>query len=161
MIGSCSFTGHRIIKKEHENRIVPLIERSIEYAYSEGCRVFFSGGAVGFDTLAARSVLKFRLFHPDVKLVLILPCINQDEKWNREQKDSYEYLLGAADEVEYVSDAYTDGCMRERNFKLAHRADIMIAYVGHTRSGSAQTARMADSMGKTVYNLYKALENEG
>jgi predicted Rossmann fold nucleotide-binding protein DprA/Smf involved in DNA uptake len=50
--------------------------------------------------------------------------------------------------------------MRERNFRLADRADILIAYVGHNRSGSAQTARMADNMGKTVYNLYKALEEE-
>lgn len=156
----CSFTGHRLIKKEHFSRLCALIDRAIDYAYSEGCRTFISGGAVGFDTLAARSVIRFRLSHPDARLVLLLPCINQDEKWSDAQRDAYEHILSSANEVEYVFDEYTDSCMKERNFRLADRADILIAYVGHNRSGSAQTARMADNMGKTVYNLYKALEEE-
>ena len=157
---SCSFTGHRQIKKTHEQRILPLIDKAVAYAYDEGCRTFFCGGAVGFDTLAARSVVRFRINHPDVRLVLLLPCVNQDERWSEVQRAAYEFLLASADEVEYVSDEYTDARMKERNFRLANRADILIAYVGHNRSGSAQTARMADSMGKTVYNLYKALESE-
>ena len=141
-------------------KLPALIDRAVEYAYGVGCRVFYSGGAVGFDTLAARSVIRFRLNHPDVKLVLLLPCVNQDEGWSFRQKQSYEFMLSSANEIEYVSEEYTDSCMRERNFLLANRADILIAYVGHSRSGSAQTVRMADSMGKTVYNLYKALESE-
>jgi uncharacterized phage-like protein YoqJ len=156
----CSFTGHRQIKSEHSKRLGALVEKAIEYAYGEGCRLFYSGGAIGFDTVAARAVVKFRITHPDVRLVMLLPCLNQDAKWSAEQKDAYSFILSAADEVEYVSEEYTDSCMRERNFLLASRADIVFAYVGHPRSGSAQTARMADSMGKTVYNLYKALETE-
>ncbi len=156
----CSFTGHRIIKPAHEPHLSQLVARAIEYAYTEGCREFLSGGAVGFDTVAARAVIRFRLSHPDVRLVLILPCINQDEKWTVTQRDAYGYLLSEADEIEYVSDEYTEKCMKERNFRLANKADILIAYVGHNRSGAAQTARMADSMGKTVYNLYKSLEEK-
>jgi len=158
MTKKCSFTGHRLIKKEHASGLEALLMRSIEYAYSEGCRDFFSGGAVGFDTLAARCVVKFRISHPDARLVLLLPCMNQDEKWNAAQRDSYEFLLSNADEVEYVSEEYNESCMRERNFLLASRADILVAYVGHSRSGASQTVRMADSMGKTIYNLYPALE---
>ena len=154
----CSFTGHRSIKAEHEQRLPALIDKAVEYAYSEGCREFLAGGAVGFDTLAARSVVRFRLSHPDVRLMLVLPCTNQDEKWRDSQRGAYEYLLSVADEVEYISEEYTENCMRERNFRLANRADIVIAYVGRNRSGAAQTARMADSMGKTVYNLYKFLD---
>jgi len=137
---ACSFTGHRQIKKEHSEDILALIDKAVAFAYGEGCRVFFSGGAVGFDTLAARSVIRFRLSHPDVRLVLLLPCINQDERWSKGQKESYEYIVASADEVEYVSEEYTDSCMRERNFLLANRADILVAYVGYNRSGSAQTA---------------------
>ena len=155
----CSFTGHRQIKKSHEPFLSALVDKAVAYAFGEGCRTFYSGGALGFDTLAARSVIRFRISHPEARLVLLLPCVNQDERWNGEQKAAYEHLLASADEVEYVSDEYTDSCMRERNFLLANRADLLFAYVGHSRSGSAQTARMADSMGKTVYNLYKALEN--
>ena len=156
----CSFTGHRSVKATHKNKITPLIARAIEYAYKEGCRDFLSGGAVGFDTLAAREVLRFRLSHSDVRLILVLPCINQDERWGDGDRNNYEYLLNVADEVIYVADEYTDTCMRERNFKLASMADILIAYVSRYNSGAAQTVRMAEKMGKQIYNLYPTLEKE-
>ncbi len=155
----CSFTGHRMINDSHKNTLPELLDRAVEYAYKEGCRDFLSGGALGFDTLAAKAVIRFRLCHPDARLVLVLPCVNQAERWNARDKSAYEYLLSSADEIEYVSDEYTEYCMRQRNFCLASRADILIAYVGRDRSGSAQTARMAQSMGKAVYNLYKSAGN--
>jgi uncharacterized phage-like protein YoqJ len=155
----CSFTGHRQIKSAHLDNIVPLLERTINYAYEEGCRTFYTGGAVGFDTLAARAVIKFRLSHPDVRLVLCLPCVGQDQGWSEAQKAAYAHTLSTADEVIYARDTYTDGCMRERNFLLANKCDIMIAYVGKSKSGSSQTMRMADSMGKEILNIYPVLED--
>lgn len=155
---ACAFTGHRKIKQEHRKSIVGLLKRAVEYAYSRGCRVFYSGGAIGFDTLAAREVLRFRIDHPDVTLVLLLPCINQDEKWNAAERDSYEYILSAANEVKYISEEYSEGCMKQRNFALASSADILIAYLDRASSGSGQTVRMAGKMGKEVYNLYPSLE---
>ena len=155
----CSFTGHRKIKEEHLENIRPLLLRTINYAYDEGCRVFYTGGAIGFDTLAAREVIRFRLTHPDVKLILCLPCVDQDLVWSEEQRAAYAHTLSSADEVIYARDTYTDGCMRERNFLLANKCDIMIAYVGRGNSGSSQTMRMADSMGKEIVNIYPVLED--
>ncbi len=156
---ACSFTGHRRIKKEHLKNLTPLLLRTINYAYDEGCRTFYTGGAIGFDTVAAREVIKFRMTHRDVRLVLCLPCINQDENWSEDQKFSYSHVLSSADEVIYARDDYTEGCMRERNFLLASKCDIMICYVGKDRSGSSQTMRMADSMGKEILNIYPVLED--
>ena len=62
----CSFTGHRKIELRHRENIYSMIERAVAYAYREGCRRFYTGGAVGFDTLAARAVINFRISHPDV-----------------------------------------------------------------------------------------------
>lgn len=158
MMKSCAFTGHRQIKEEHRAALPALVLRAVEYAYSEGCRAFFAGGALGFDTVAAREVIRFRMSHPDVKLVLLLPCQNQTEMWSDRQQEAYDHVLASADEIRYISECYVDGCMRERNFALANEADILIAYVGRGRSGAAQTVRFADSLGKTVYNLYPTLE---
>ncbi len=161
IINNCSFTGHRLIKSEHLNKLPELLSRAIAFAYGEGCRNFYCGGAIGFDTFAAREVLRFRISHPDVRLVLILPCLSQAEKWSAAQKAAYEYILSAADETVYVSEEYTDSCMRDRNMRLVEAADILVAYVSNRRSGSAQTARMAAQAGKKVYNLYPALEAGG
>lgn len=159
LYNSCSFTGHRLIEDRHREKISDLVLRGINYAYGKGCREFLTGGALGFDTLAAKEVIRFRMTHPDVRLRLILPCRNQTERWNERDVRVYEYVLASANSVEYVADEYTDGCMRERNRRLAERADILIAYLGRERSGAGQTARLARSLGKEVYNLYTALDN--
>ena len=154
----CSFTGHRNINKEHEGALPELVLRAIGYAYERGCRTFYSGGAIGFDTVAAREVIRFRMTHPDVRLVILVPCINQDAAWSYRQREAYSYILSSADEVIFVSsEPDCDGCMRERNRRLADRCDLMIAYVSRSYSGAAQTVRMADRAGKKIYNLYPSL----
>ena len=119
---------------------------------------YTTSGAIGFDTLAAREVIKFRLTHNDVKLILCLPCQNQDEKWNDYQRWAYDHTLISADEIIYARDSYSEGCMRERNFLLANKCDILIAYCGRANSGASQTIRMAEAMGKDVFNIYRSLE---
>ena len=154
---ACSFTGHRKIDFEHKNKISDLVARAVNYAYEKGCRNFYTGGALGFDTIAAREIINFRIKHPDVRLILVLPCMNQAEMWSQAEKSAYEYTISVADEIEYISEKYYDGCMKERNVRLAELCDILIAYVGRMVGGSAQTARIAKKLGKEVYNLYPTL----
>ncbi len=156
----CSFTGHRTINPEHKGKIDGLIMRAINYAYKKGCRDFFCGGAVGFDTLAARQVILFRMSHPDVRLHLLLPCLNQDKNWKQSEVRRYEHTLSAADTVSYVSEEYTNDCMKKRNERLVSSADILISYVNKNYSGAAQTVRMAMKTGIEVYNLYPTLEKK-
>ena len=153
----CSFTGHRKIERSHFGKIDDLLDRAIAYAYGEGCRHFCVGGAVGFDTLAARRILLFRMTHSDAELHVIAPCKNQCDGWSEAQIGMYEYILGAADCVEFISDEYTKDCMRLRNQRLVDLADMVIAYVSRYNSGAAQTVRFAERAGKTVYNLYPTL----
>ena len=157
----CSFSGHRIIKSGHERALPELISRAVEYAYNEGCRDFYSGGALGFDTLAAREVLSFRISHPDVRLIMLLPCIDQDLKWNARQRDNYRFLLSNANEVVYISEEYTADCIRRRNMRLAELCDIMICYLSRRDSGAGQTVAMAKRLDKRIYSLYPALEKNG
>lgn len=157
---TCAFTGHRNIKYEHRERISALLARAIGYAYEKGCRRFITGGALGFDTEAAREVIRFRMSHPDVSLVIFIPCPDQDAAWSARQRDFYDYTLSAADEVKYISESYDKSCMKRRNQAMAEECDILIAYVGHDRSGSSQTLRIAKSLGKESYNLYHHLAKD-
>lgn len=154
---ACSFTGHRTIPQEHIAPLVDLLDRAIAYAYAEGCRTFFSGGAVGFDLLAARRVLLFRISHPDARLVMLLPCLGQEEKWSPVQRERYYQVLRDADEVEYLADAYDGNCMRRRNAALVSRADMLVAYVSRRSSGAGQTLHMAERKSIAIYNLYPSI----
>jgi uncharacterized phage-like protein YoqJ len=151
---ACSFTGHRIIPKDKETALSDLLDRAIDYAYGEGCRTFYCGGALGFDTMAAKAIIKKRMLKTDMRLIIVIPCADQDAKWNSGEKNMYNYVISSADEVIYTSLSYTKDCMKRRNERLAEMCDILIAFCGNARSGSAQTVRIAKSLGKTVYNLY-------
>lgn len=154
----CAFTGHRQIKPSHLKKLQSLLTRAINFAYSEGCRDFLCGGAVGFDTLAAEAVIDFRRSHPDARLSLVLPCKNQSERWSPAQRTALEQTVREADEVVWLHEEYSESCMRERNEVLARECDILIAYLYRRASGAGQTASMATRLGKRVYNLCVELE---
>lgn len=155
-IKNCSFTGHRVILPEHIALVKDRLKRGINYAYEKGCRNFFCGGALGFDTMAAREVILYRLSHKDVRLFLVLPCLNQSENWNEKQKDAYDFIASSADEIIYTSEEYTKDCMRVRNEYLAKSCDILIAYLTRSVSGAGQTVRIAKRLGKEVHNISPA-----
>ena len=52
----CGFTGHRIIKGKIKTRL----EKEISNLCEKGYNTFFSGGALGFDTIAAQTVIKLK-----------------------------------------------------------------------------------------------------
>ena len=151
---ACAFTGHRTLPYGEIEAIRGLIDRAIRYAYAQGCRTFYNGGAIGFDIETAERVLALRSEYPDVRLCFLLPCKNQDAKWSAEQKRRYKNALSLAYSVEYIRDVYTENCMRERNEELVRRADMLISYLSHFRSGAYQTVAMAKRKGIPVYNLF-------
>ena len=157
---ACSFTGHRIIPKDKEAALSELLDRAIDYAYKEGCRTFYCGGALGFDTMAAKAIIKKRMLNPDMRLIIVIPCADQEARWSSSEKDMYNYVISSADEVIYTSLSYTNDCRKRRNERLAEMCDILIAFCGNARSGSAQTVRIAKALGKTVYNLYPKICSE-
>lgn len=150
----CSFTGHRELGRIDYERLHGIIDRAIAYAYENGCRIFYDGGALGFDLEAAERVILFRRSHPDVRLILLLPCPEQAEHWSASQKFRYENILRSADEVFYIDNHYSAGCMQRRNAELVRRADMLVAYLSHGRSGAGQTVAMAKRKGIPVFNLY-------
>ena len=128
---ACSFTGHRIIPKEKIDPLSDLLDRAIDYAYAEGCRTFYCGGALGFDTMSAKAIIKKRMLKPDMRLIIVVPCADQEAKWSNSEKDMYNYVISSADEVIYTSLSYTPDCMRRRNEYLAESCDMLIAFCGN------------------------------
>ena len=47
---------------------------------------------MGFDTLAAQEVLNLRKQYKDIKLILVLPCRDQADRWKAEDQEEYEKM---------------------------------------------------------------------
>ena len=80
------FTGHRDIPPLKRPGIKHRLEREIEKSIQAGYVYFGAGGALGFDTLAAQTVLKLKGRYQDIKLILVLPCKTQTSGWKQTDK---------------------------------------------------------------------------
>ena len=101
---TCCFTGHRAIPLSGQIFIRKHLERVLESLIEKGMIYFGSGGAIGFDTLAALTVLKLRETHTQIKLIMVLPCHGQDKRWSKKDKKIYACILKQADKVVYTSE---------------------------------------------------------
>lgn len=150
----CCFTGHRKIADGDLIKLPELIDRELERLIVAGVTEFRTGGALGFDTLAALRVIEKKKKYPFLRLKLVLPCLNQAERWSPRNRKIYELILSMADEAEYVSEHYTSTCMRERNCRLVDGSDYCLAFCAQESGGSAFTCRYAQEKGLVVINLF-------
>lgn len=153
------FTGHRQIR--NDSSITARLEETLRNLIEQhGATDFYSGGAIGWDTLCAETVMKLRSTYPHICLHLILPCCEAEQtaSWNTIQKETYHKILSAADSVEFVSEHYYDGCMKKRNARLIEVADCCVCYYNEKRSasGTGQTVRMALKRNVDVVNLFSS-----
>lgn len=158
---SAYFTGHRSFSGNTENldtRLYDILERAIT---KMNVADFYCGGTVGWDELAARTVLKLREIYPHIKLHLILPCSSEKQtaKWTKEQKTEFFRILDLADTVEYTSEHYYQDCMKVRNARLVELADFCFCFwdTNRQKSGTAQTVRMAQRKKIMIINFFRMI----
>ena len=153
---TCCFTGHRSIPYRHMMELNTLLTETISALAAGGIRVFRTGGAVGFDTLAALKILDLRE-KLGIKLELILPCRNQTHGWSARDKKYYNYILSSCDRFVYISDVYTRDCMLERDRTLVEGCARCVAYCKKNSGGTAYTMSYALKKGIEVINLAESI----
>ncbi len=150
---ACCFTGHRIIAADLHKTLPQRLELQIRQLIKQGTVDFITGGALGFDTLAAQAVLNLRNEFPDIRLILALPCQDQSKRWSKGDRDLYEEIRRRADFVHYTAQEYFSGCMMRRNrFMVDHSANCVF-YLTNPRSGTYRTVAYAIEQGLQLYNI--------
>ncbi len=154
---NCCFTGHRMLYQT--SRLKQQLQITLEQLIQQGVINFYAGGALGWDTLCACSVISLRKVYPQIRLHLVLPCSvsDQTQGWRADDIMVYHEIMIAADSVEYTSASYWKGCMKKRNARLIAYADCCVCYFSTNRlhSGTGQTVRMAKEKGIPVINLFQ------
>lgn len=137
------FTGHRILSAEETDLAAERVFSCISDAYEAGYRRFYCGCALGFDTIAAFQTIRLREQHPDVRLLLAIPCATQADLWSEKDRIVYQHILKSADEKTVLSPVYYKGAMLTRNRHMADRSSLCICYLRHMHGGTASTVRYA------------------
>ena len=150
---TCCFTGHRQLPVHKTEYILRCLNEEIERLIGEGVTTFLSGGALGFDQMAATLIAMKKEMGYNIRLMLILPNRDQDKLWPDKAKQLYGYLLESADEVCYISDTYSNSCMKERNYYMVEHSAYCICALLRDRSGTGQTVRYAKQKNLHVVNV--------
>lgn len=151
---TCCFTGHRIlpanaataILRKLDSILLPLIER--------GVLVFWLGGALGFDTLAAEHLLKLKQQYPQIVIYLALPFEEYRNRWSETQKSRAANIDAQADQIVYCSHTPSKGAFLQRNRYMVDQSRYCIAYCNRSAGGTANTLRYAQQKGLVIQNLF-------
>lgn len=153
---ACCFTGHREILPADKEPLRTALLAEIQRLYTEkDVTEFYTGGARGFDTLAAEAVLKVREALP-VRLHLILPCRGQSDRWHAAEKNRYNEILKQADTARFLFDRYTPDCMLRRDDAMVDLSGYCVCYLrdpSAKRGGTAYTVRKAKKAGLEIIHL--------
>ena len=155
---SACFSGHRIVPFAKQNEMMRLLRNEITKSYHEGYRCFYCGMAIGFDLLAAKAILSLKSELPQIKIIAVLPCREQNDKWNEKNKVEYETILKKVDDVVVVSDHYHQQCFLQRNDYMIQRSSRLIAlYDVKFKCVTFYTYRKAKSLGLKIINIYNSI----
>jgi uncharacterized phage-like protein YoqJ len=134
---------------EIQNRLnaelVELVRQGVQY--------FCTGGALGFDTIAALTILKLKQTFSHIHLILVLPCKDQTNGWSEKDKRIYNQIRDEADKITYTSEFYHKGCMHRRNRHLVDNSGICVCYLKQSIGGTAYTADYACKKKLHIINI--------
>lgn len=152
---SACFSGHRIIPCFYLKRLELQLQTEIISAYADGFRNFFCGMAMGYDLLAAETVLSLQSELPDLRFIAVIPYHRQTERWSDALKSRYDDILRNANDTVILSEHYYQDCLLRRNdFMVVHSSRLITWYNGNPKGGTFYTCRLAVANGLTVINLY-------
>ena len=140
---TCCFTGHREIPFDKIPLIYQQVENEVKTLIQNGYLYFGSGGARGFDAIAAEVVLKLKKIYPQIRLILVLPCVEQTMGWNKKDLEKYKYIMRKSDKIVYTSYNYTKDCMHKRNRHLVDNSSACICYLNKNYGGTFYTVNYA------------------
>lgn len=159
----CCFTGYRPAKFpfrlsesdkayiDFENALFEGITNLIE----EGCKIFYTGMAMGFDIIAAETVALIKKARKDldIKLICVVPFQNQEEGFGSYWREKYNRIIEDSDEKIIISDSYHKGCYQIRNKYMVDNSDFVLTWFDGKSGGTKNTLDYAASKNRKIFNI--------
>ena len=150
---TCCFTGHRNIPSYLNDRTRAAVSKEVEELIGIGYDTFVSGGALGFDLIAAEAVIDLKARYPWIKLIFAIPCYGLDQRWSIDERLRLSVVYRHSDDAIFVSTDYGKGCMLKRNRYMVDNSSVLISYCTRNTGGSAYTVSYAQKNGLKVIEI--------
>jgi uncharacterized phage-like protein YoqJ len=147
-------TGHRPHKlggyndATNKSKDIKLLMKKAFVQAAPVCIV--SGMALGVDQWAVEVALEL-----GIKVLALIPCLEQDSQWPPSSKKKYAELLDrivkAGGSVEYVTkEPYTQTCMQLRNQRIVDYSTHILAVWDRSWGGTGSCVRLGKKAGRPV-----------
>ncbi len=149
------FTGHRSIPDDQRSLVNSTVANVIVRLADEGYTDFVFGGAVGFDTMAARNTENLRSLsaYSHIKVHIFMPCRSIPKLTDENTARIYHSTLKMADTVTYISDSYFQGAMHKRNRAMVDVSSCVVSYCTSDKGGTAYTVKYAEKHNRRVISV--------
>ena len=151
---TCCFTGHRAIPEKELPGILERTEQTVRRLIERGVVFFGVGGAIGYDTEAAKLLFRLRTTdYPQIKVILVYPFEGFTSRWSDEQREEYTRLLPQYDKAVCVAQRASREAYLKRDRHLVDGSAYCIACCTRDSGGTAYTLRYAMDKGVEIYNV--------
>lgn len=123
-----------------------IFKKAIKY----GIKYFLTGMAEGFDMIATEILLSLKQTYKKIKIIAVIPCKGQEEKWSKSQIDRYHKILNDCDNIVTLSSHYSPSCMNNRNRYMINHSSFVIACFNGVDGGTKNTINFAKQYGCKV-----------
>lgn len=153
---TCCFTGHRDLPINQIKDIEAITASEIRTLIRDSGVCYFGvGGAIGFDTLAARVLFQIReTEYKHIKVILVYPFDGFTSRWTPAQQAEHNRLLPQYDKVVCVADRPSREAYLARDRHLVDNSAYCISYCTRQSGGTAYTVKYARQRGIEVRNVF-------
>lgn len=129
-IFSLKHPGIPIIKKAIQKKILSLLDEGLEWV--------IVSGQWGVELWAAEAALELKQTYRELKVAVITPFVEQEEKWSEEKKNIYSSVISRADYVNSITRTKYEGPwqFKERDKFLLRNSDGIILVYDEETEGS-------------------------
>jgi uncharacterized phage-like protein YoqJ len=129
-----------VFKQNHPavKYIKTAIMKELAALAEEGLEWVLISGQPGVELWAAEVVFALQEYLPELKLSVITPFLNQEEKWNESNREWYESVIIQADHVDAVSRRPYEKPwqLRAANQFFIEKSDVLILLYDQEKEGS-------------------------
>ena len=152
---TCCFTGHRKLPASTADlrAVLDRTEAHVRSLLQQGVTFFGVGGAVGYDTEAAKLLFRLRdREFPCIRVILVYPFDGYKDRWTDEQRREADELETNYDKIVRISDVASKSAYLRRDRHLVDASAFCICFCCRTRGGTAYTVRYAHEKQLKIFN---------
>ena len=132
---------------------------TIKKLYDQGFRTYLSSITNGFDLIAAEATLKLKKEHLEIKLIVVLPHIDQEASFTNTEKTRYKTICALADKVIFTAKDYHENSLYIHQQYLLTNCSQLVCYYDESKAEKSDLINQITDTKIPIINIFSELSD--